>query len=250
MIESGVGMDNIAEDNCKKLHRSEYPGRAIIMGLSPSGNEFIQLYWTMGRSESSKNRILLKQDGFVRTIPKKDTVEIVKKDLVIYNLACQVGNNYIVTNGVQTNTIVKYITEGKSFEEALSKWKHEDDPPIFTPRISGVVEIQPDDQQYVFKLGINKPLDETGKDSYYNVFTYNNCLKGYAFCIHTYQLDKLCSPFTGEPFVVKTFNSIDEMTAFYWNLIPADKKVGMYVKYINLRDGSIKEKIINRDDMI
>lgn len=46
------------------------------------------------------------------------------------------------------------------------------------------------------------------------------------------------------------FNSIDEMTAFYWNLIPADKKVGMYVKYINLKDGSIKEKIVNRDDKI
>lgn len=46
---------------------NEYPGRGIIIGLSPDGKNFIQVYWLMGRSAASRNRILVPEGEFVKT---------------------------------------------------------------------------------------------------------------------------------------------------------------------------------------
>lgn len=40
-----------------QLFNNPYPGRTIIVGMSPSGKHFVQVYWIMGRSANSRNRI-------------------------------------------------------------------------------------------------------------------------------------------------------------------------------------------------
>lgn len=239
-------MANNAKDNCNKLHEAEYPGRAILMGLTPSGRDFVQLYWTMGRSENSKNRILVKKDGFVKTVPKFETKEMIMKNLIIYNISYQVGNYHIISNGVQTDTIVEYLSEDKTFEAALSQWKHEDDPPILTPRISGIAKIDSSNHSYTYQFGIIKSDKDNPEHSSMHIHTYRTATPGQALCIHTYDLSQVCSSFSGEPYPVLTFNDIDEMTDYYWELISPDYRVGLYTKYINLEDGSVKERLYNR----
>ena len=56
-----------AESNLLSLQANEYPGRGIIIGLSPDGGRYLQVYWLMGRSAASRNRVLVAENGFVRT---------------------------------------------------------------------------------------------------------------------------------------------------------------------------------------
>ena len=41
--------------------------KGIIIGLSPDGNNYIQVYWLMGRSTASRKRILVPEGEFVKT---------------------------------------------------------------------------------------------------------------------------------------------------------------------------------------
>ena len=232
--------------NAEKIKNSNYPGRAVIMGFTPSKTKFVQLYWTMGRSENSKNRLLIEQDNYVKTVPKYSSIDIVKKKLLIYNLAYQVGDYHIVSNGEQTDTIIKYIQNNESFEDALLEWNHEDDPPIFTPRISGIVNICSDINKRIFKFSIIKSILQDPKYSSHSVFTYTYGPPGIAYCIHTYDLENECSPYSGVPYEVPCYEDIDEMVSFYWNLISEKNRVGIFVKYIDLKDGTIDQRIINR----
>ena len=62
-------MLNDPESNLEALQSNAYPGRGIIMGLSPDGSNFVQVYWIMGRSSNSRNRIFVHDGSTVRTAP-------------------------------------------------------------------------------------------------------------------------------------------------------------------------------------
>ena len=60
---------NLAMENIKALSQNPYPGRGIILGRTPDGDP-VQIYWIMGRSESSRDRILQPvtgKGGWLRT---------------------------------------------------------------------------------------------------------------------------------------------------------------------------------------
>ena len=59
-------MEN-ANNNLEALRRNNYPGRGIVLGLNKSGSKAIQIYWVMGRSSNSQNRILIRIGETVRT---------------------------------------------------------------------------------------------------------------------------------------------------------------------------------------
>ncbi|MCQ2125776.1 MAG: IMP cyclohydrolase, partial [Fibrobacter sp.] len=46
-----------AKNNFKELSKNPYPGRGIVLGTSPDGKSFVQVYWIMGRSVNSRNRV-------------------------------------------------------------------------------------------------------------------------------------------------------------------------------------------------
>ncbi len=52
-------MKNILHKNLIKLQSNEYPGRGIVIGMTPDGTGIVQVYWIMGRSDNSRNRILM-----------------------------------------------------------------------------------------------------------------------------------------------------------------------------------------------
>ena len=124
----------------KLLKENTYPGRGIVIGKSADGKKAMLAYFIMGRSENSRNRIFERFDGGMRT-KAFDESKLSDPHLIIYNpyLSAKSGNNDIITNGDQTNTVYDYLNDGKCFEDALRTREFEDDEPNFTPRISGIL---------------------------------------------------------------------------------------------------------------
>ena len=57
-----MDLQSAAETNLEALSANPYPGRGIILGCSPNGESLVQVYWIMGRSEGSRNRIFVEED--------------------------------------------------------------------------------------------------------------------------------------------------------------------------------------------
>lgn len=56
----------------EKLSTNAYPGRGIVLGVTPDGKKAVAAYFIMGRSVNSRNRIFaLEPDGIIPkpTIP-------------------------------------------------------------------------------------------------------------------------------------------------------------------------------------
>jgi len=49
-----------AQNFAERLAQCAYPGRGLVVGRAPAGG-WIQLYWLMGRSPGSRNRVLQAQ---------------------------------------------------------------------------------------------------------------------------------------------------------------------------------------------
>lgn len=227
--------------NIEALRNAHYPGRGMAMGLTPSGGELVQIYWTMGRSAGSKNRLLVRDGEQVKTVLKDTTVPVEHEELIVYNVTARAGDAHILSNGRQTDTIREFIAAGRGFEEALYNWKYEEDPPILTPRISGVFE----GGSGRYKLSIIKALEREEKLPAHQFYCYRAAVSGFGHCLHTYAPGKVTYPFAGEPYWVPIFEAIEENADAYWEILPPDKRVGLYVKHIRLSDMHADERIIN-----
>jgi len=175
-----TNLDNLkaeAEANAEALRSNRYPGRGIIIGMTPDGTRLVQVYWIMGRSENSRNRIfVLEEDGSVRT-EARDPAKLTDPSLIIYYPVRQSGGAHIVTNGDQTDTIADAIASGGTFEDALRTRTFEPDAPNFTPRISGIV--QPGDKSAAYKLAILKSNRGSEALAQRHFFTYEQPLAGF-----------------------------------------------------------------------
>ncbi|HOJ78992.1 MAG TPA: IMP cyclohydrolase [Bacillota bacterium] len=237
-------LHQIAESNMNKLKENVYPGRGIVIGQTPDGNNMVQVYWIMGRSDNSRNRIFVEADGFVKT-QAFDESKVVDPSLIIYYPLKFVGDCHIISNGDQTDTIYNSIKSGGTFEAALNTREFEPDAPNFTPRISGVIDFS--DPVAIYKLAINKTAfnqPEFGQRQYFN---YQKALAGFGHCIHTYQGDGNPLPsFTGEPYLVRLLNNIDETANLYWSLLNNENKISLLVKFIDIKTKATKLKILNK----
>lgn len=98
-------------------------------------------YFIMGRSVNSRNRVFVEQDQGIRT-QAFDPSKLSDPSLVIYAPVRVLGNDTIVTNGDQTDTIYDFLERGASFEDALRTRTFEPDSPNFTPRISSLLQVE------------------------------------------------------------------------------------------------------------
>ena len=81
-------MENLqksAETNFLALSQNTYPGRGIVAGLDETSEFLVQVYWIMGRSESSRNRILKKDEDSGRVWTDTADGSEPKDPLTIYN---------------------------------------------------------------------------------------------------------------------------------------------------------------------
>jgi len=231
--------------NLEKLKNNSYPGRGIIIGMSPDSRHMIQVYWIMGRSENSRNRIFEEENGFVRTKAFDDS-KLVDPSLIIYYPAKHYMDRHIITNGDQTDTIFNALVEGDSFEDALNTRCFEPDAPNFTPRISGAVSLK--DSQYAYQLSILKSFYNSGDSSIRYFFNYEKGIPGVGHCIHTYTGDGNPLPsFAGEPYELELLDDIEKTTELYWNTLDKTNKISLLTKFINIKDGTFSIRIINKN---
>ena len=220
---------------------NKYPGRGIIIGKTPNSNKIIQIYWIMGRSINSRNRIFTKDSENSVKTEAYDISLLSDPTLIIYNPIRQLGNNHVVTNGAHTDTIIEHLENGYSFDEAVNNLLYEPDPPNFTPRISGIVNIQKE----IYKLSIVKTI--SNNSNYYSnqLFTYNDIQPGRGYCITTYEKDGEPIPsYSGEPMIVEINNESNIMN--FWKLLNEENKISILCKTINIKDGTSEIDIINK----
>ena len=91
----------------------------------------------------------------------------------------------IVSNGVHTDAIHEGFAAGHSFAESLADWLHEPDPPNYTPRIAGYVDLEADEAW----LAILKasPFDPERSERHF--FRFDCVEPGYGYAITTYDSD-------------------------------------------------------------
>src|SRR3989338_1020852 len=120
----------------EKLRLNTYPGRDIVMGFNKQVDQAIQIYWVMGRSENSRNRILVQEGNVVKTKPF-DASKVKDPTLIIYTAMKEVRGGHLVSNGDQTDSIAQIIEKGGTFGEGLRDRPSEPAAPTFPPRLTG-----------------------------------------------------------------------------------------------------------------
>ncbi|MGO4345833.1 IMP cyclohydrolase [Paenibacillus sp. MCAF9] len=227
-----------------QLFNNPYPGRTIIVGMSPSGKHFVQVYWIMGRSANSRNRIFERNEQFVRNIAY-DAAKMEDPSLIIYDPIKSMNGMHIISNGDQTETIYEAYGKSATFEDALKSRKFEPDAPHYTPRISGII----DTESALYSLSILKTRQNDPSFCIRHFFHYDSFTKGIGHCIHTYKGEEngILRSFEGEPLEVPLFDSMDETAQFYWSSINADHKISLLVKFIHTDDRKVEFKIINKN---
>lgn len=235
----------IAQQHIRTLEANSYPGRGIIIGLTPDRTRLLQVYWIMGRSENSRNRVFIgEENGFLRT-EAKDPAKLSDPSLIIYYPLRHTGGAHIVTNGDQTDTIYDALLSGGTFEQALARRTYEPDAPNFTPRISGIVDLN--DNQFAYKLSILKTNANDESQTLRHFYTYEKAIPGYGHFISTYAGDGNPLPsFQGEPVLVPLQDSIEETANYYWSRLDVANRVSLLVKSIRIVDGQTDLHIMNQ----
>ena len=135
------------------LSANAYPGRGVAIGKTADGTKAVILYFIMGRSVNSRNRIFETTEDGIRT-RAFDPSKLSDPSLIIYAPVRKVGLDTVVTNGDQTDTVRDALQAGKTFADGLRTREFEPDAPNFTPRISGILHTEGGEMSY--KLSILK----------------------------------------------------------------------------------------------
>lgn len=230
----------------QELQNNAYPGRGIIIGKTPDGSKAVTAYFIMGRSENSRNRVFVTEGEGIRT-QAFDPSKLTDPSLIIYAPVRVLGNKTIVTNGDQTDTAYDGLSQGLTFEQSLRIREFEPDGPNYTPRISGVLQVE--DGQFHYAMSILKSNNGNPTASNRYTFTYENPVAGEGHFIHTYKCDGNPLPsFEGEPKLVDILDDMDAYTEMLWNSLNADNKVSLFVRYIDIATGTYETKIVNKNE--
>ena len=234
---------NVYEIGCmgKKLSTNAYPGRGIVLGVTPDGKKSVAAYFIMGRSVNSRNRIFALEPDGIRT-EAHDPSLMKDPHLIIYHPVRQAGCGLIVTNGDQTDTIWEYLAKGESWEAALRTRMFEDDGPNWTPRISGLLA---GDGSH--KMSILKAADAEGSACARFFYEYP-AIAGLGHFIHTYVCDgnPVIPTFQGEPERVAIDGDIDAFTDMLWTNLNDANKISLFVRYTDLATGEYEQRIVNK----
>ena len=226
------------------LRGNPYPGRGIVLGLNGCGRSSVLLYFIMGRSVNSRNRVFEKTGDGICT-KAFDPAKLTDPSLVIYHPVREWSGRTIVTNGIQTDAILQGLQDGGCLRDALSQWEFEPDPPIYTPRISGLIE-----PGGSYSLSIIKTADGDPACCCRYFFEYSDPLPGTGRFISTYISDGDPPPsFIGEPLTISITaeNGVEDFARSVWESLDAENKVSLYASMITLATGEKQEIIFNKN---
>ena len=233
----------------KLLRDNAYPGRGIVIGRSADGAKAITAYFIMGRSANSRNRVFVTEGEGIRT-EAFDPSKMEDPSLIIYAPVRVLGKYTIVTNGDQTDTVYEGLEKGLTFEQSLRSRTFEPDAPNYTPRISGLMELE--GGAYDFSMSILKSADGDPASTERFTFSYEAPKAAEGRFIHTYEGDGSPLPsFSGEPekvaFTQEMTADIDTFGKRVWDALNEDNKVSLLVRFIDIADGTYETRIYNKN---
>ena len=238
LVSDSSNVLSLTED----LASNEYPGRGLMLGTTPDGTTSVLVYFIMGRSENSRNRVFVETEDGIRT-EAFDPSKCSDPSLIIYHPIREYTGKAIVTHGDQTDTIRDALADGMSYIDALRTCRFEPDAPNFTSRISGVLN---EDGSY--DLSILKYF-HSGPDACKRYFfEYDKPVKGRGHFLHTYLCNGDPLPFfLGEPKCVFVEDTpIDAFADSVWEALNEQNKISLFVRYINMRTGEKQTVIKNK----
>lgn len=229
-----------ARENLKALAENPYPGRGIVMGRTAVG-DLLQIYWVMGRSENSRNRILENIGGTIMTAPF-DATKMKDPRLVIYSAMRSIGNYHIVSNGDQTDAVVDGLQKGSPVDEILSRWSYEPDEPHYTPRITGILNTS----RQSYQLWLTRRDERTGLPEHFYNLPDKFAADALGLCIHTYRSDGEPLPsFDGAPYDVPLGEGASDSAEIFWQNLNPDNRVAIVTKQVDGQTGEVDFHIIN-----
>ena len=229
----------------QELKNNAYPGRGIVIGRSMDGKKAVTAYFIMGRSSNSRNRVFAAEGEGIRT-EAFDASKLEDPSLIIYAPVRVLGTRTIVTNGDQTDTIYDGLKAGMTFEQSLRNREFEPDAPNYTPRISGVMEVE--NGEYNYAMSILKSNNGSPDSCSRYTFAYETPAAGEGHFIHTYMHDGNPLPsFEGEPKLVEIDGEIDEFAKMVWENLNEENKVSLFVRYIDIETGEYETRIVNKN---
>ena len=190
----------------QELKGNAYPGRGIVIGRSKDGTKAVAGYFIMGRSQNSRNRVFVEEGEGIRT-QAFDPSKLEDPSLIIYAPVRVLGNDTIVTNGDQTDTVYEGLEQGKTFEVSLRSREFEPDAFSYDNCVAG---------------------------------------EGHFIHTYMHDGNPLPS-FEGEPKLVEIPDDIDAFTELLWSSLNEDNKVSLFTRYIDIATGKYETRIVNKN---
>lgn len=234
-----------AAENLMRLRHNPYPGRGIVVGQDESGN-IVQIYWIMGRSENSRNRVFAHDDrGKLWTEPA-DPSKVKDPSLIIYTAMNQFQSSrcHVVSNGQQTDDMNNIWLYKRGILDELDNWQYEPDDPNFTPRITAACSVGDGEARAEIVVLRRSIAGDHCERLYYH---YPKLINGYGYCVTTYQGDGDPLPsFRGEPYLLPLEGSPMKILELYWDSLNHENRVAIALKLINPLTGESVITTINR----
>lgn len=229
--------ENSPEQNLAILTAHEYPGRFFVMGFAD--DVAVQAYAIMGRSEPSRNRILVEKDGVVSTEMFDTSQPVGNPELTIYDAMTREGTNHIVSNGRQTTTIADYLRGGRTFEEAMDTHTYEPDPPNNTSRISGVLNTDAGEGEPPMSISVVRKV-WVSSIPVRNFFRVSDCktplASGVGLGVHTYKENRPpgepLPTYDEVPFRMPIEDTAQGMAELVWKALNEENRVAVAAKVI------------------
>ncbi len=223
------------------LKHNPYPGRGLVVGRNEADTGWLLVYFIMGRSENSRNRRFV-QDGERLYTEPVDLSKVTDPSLIIYDAMLALPGIQVVSNGDQTATVHGALREGGTFEGALSKREREPDDPNFTPRITAMLDVRPDENRLSFSVLKANAADPAKTDRY--TVRPADPPPGIGYGLTTYMGDGNPLPsFRGDLLTLPLLGSPREVLDAYWDALDKDNRVSLAVKSVRA-DGTAAEILI------
>ena len=226
------------------LASNAYPGRGIVLGMDETRSFAVAMYFIMGRSENSRNRVFVLESDRLKT-RAFDESRVKDPSLIIYDPVRMLPDGrMIITNGDQTDTIAQALKNNRAFEDALRTRTFEPDAPNWTPRISGLLSTSRNSAEYRLCLIRGDSVHDPLPQRFFYEYTGR---PGVGHFLHTYAHDgDPLPPFRGEPEEVFIPGSQDALTESVWDSLDAQNRIALYTCFTDLATGARTACVINK----
>jgi IMP cyclohydrolase len=226
------------------IKRNPYPGRGLVIGRSSLSADWLMLYWIMGRSENSRNRRFVVEDGTLKT-ELVDASLVADPTLIIYEAMLELPGLYLVSNGDQTRTLYDMLVAGGSFGAAMALREREPDAPNYTPRICGLLDLRDPSPSLILSILKANPFDPALTDRF--IYRPAAPAAGFGLCLTTYAGDGNPLPsFAGDPLPLPLQGSVEEVLETYWEALDPANRISLALKRIPADGGPGEILVRNR----